>query len=48
MDIIYLLIIAVADPDKAFGGGQSNWGAPKRSSLTKYRRLSAKIIVCHT
>jgi len=29
----YTVISPVADPDQAFGGGQSNWGAPKRSSL---------------
>jgi len=34
----------VADPDQAFGE-QSNWGVPRRS---KYQKLSATIVVCHT
>ena len=34
----------MADPDQAFGE-QSNWGVPRRS---KYQKLSATIVVCHT
>ena len=39
---------SVADPDEAFGGGQSNWGRQKCFHLLKYQRLPATIVVCHT